>query len=150
MSEHHVLEAATGHINLSPVGFNIWANHFLMCRKSFTPPEGGFSPVPYFLLCLAIELDLKARHLETRNQLEVKNEFGHDLVNIYNGLPIEQRILSGEELAVLIAANSVYDDIAGKGGFKYFPVIEAVTGFKSAPPLDALDALAMKLVRPEA
>lgn len=147
VSESHstAILPSTGHVNLSSVGFRLWASHFLQCRKSFVPPE-GFSPVPYFLLCLAIELELKARHLVTLSQDEVRDNFGHDLLEAYNDLPLEQHTLSAEEFAVLETANSVYRDIRDKGGFKYFPVREVTTGFKSAPSLAALDALATKLV----
>lgn len=52
----------TGHFNFSPAGFRRWANQFYKCRQSFQCPD--FSPVPYFLLCRAIELQFKAVHLE--------------------------------------------------------------------------------------
>jgi hypothetical protein len=56
----HVLYAHTFDMNLSPHGFRRWAQHFRACRQSFVSPDPGFSPVPYFLNCRAIELELKA------------------------------------------------------------------------------------------
>ena len=63
---HYNLRAETGHFNFSPVGFRLAARDFLRCAESFKPEF--FSPVPLFLHCRAIELALKALHLETISQ----------------------------------------------------------------------------------
>jgi hypothetical protein len=128
-------------INLSPDGYRYWAREFLRCRLAYIHPD-GFSPVPYFLVCRAIELALKAHHLESMKQSEVKQQFSHNLVKTYDALPPDKKHLSQQEYALLKAANKVYFD----KGFEYFPVAEVVTGFKSAPRLNELDALAQKLV----
>jgi len=128
-------------INLSPVGFRIWAGHYLKCKRDFQSPD-PFSPVPYFLLCRAIELELKARHLEALRQKEVKDRFGHNLFRAYAALPPAGQTLDQNEVAVLKAANKIY---MGKG-FEYFSVIDAVTAFKRFPDLAALEVIAEKLV----
>lgn len=137
----HVIVAGVGFVNLSPDAFRRWARHYLQCRHDFRSPA-GYSPVPYFLLCRAIELELKARHLEDLRQHEVKAQFGHNLVKAYKALPVEQQVLSVEELAVLAAANDVYLD----KGFEYMNMEDALTGFKRSPDLAQLDDIAAKLV----
>lgn len=139
---HHVLRAPTMHFNLSPVGFRRWARHFLACRDTFASPDPGFSPVPYFLNCRAIELELKARLLETAKQKEVKDKYGHDLERSYANLPVDQQTLTHAEVDVLKAASAVYK---GKG-FEYFGVVDAMTGYERFPDLAALDDLTIKLV----
>lgn len=139
---HHVLYAPTIHINLSPVGFRRWARHFLACRQTFVSPDPGFSPVPYFLNCRAIELELKARHLEYAKQQEVKDKYGHNLQRAYESLPGGLQTLTPDECTVLKAASAVY---AGKG-FEYFGPEDALNGYRRFPDLAALDALAHKLV----
>jgi hypothetical protein len=127
--------------NLSPDAFRLWARHYLQCRDDFRAPE-GYSPVPYFLLCRAIELELKARHLEDLRQHQVKKQFGHDLVKAYNALPEEHRVLSEPEMQVLLAANAVYMD----KGFEYMSMQDALTAFKRSPDLAKLDQIARKFI----
>ncbi|MBF6594575.1 MAG: hypothetical protein IVW51_09020 [Thermaceae bacterium] len=85
----------------------------------------GFSPVPYFLLCGAIELAIKAKFLEALTQAEVKKKFGHDLEKMYNALDNSDKILTAHEFDVLRQANSIY---RGKN-FEYFDPEDALTGF---------------------
>lgn len=143
MSEpvHHVLNAGVGFVNLSPHGFHRWAQHYLKCERDFQAPE-GFSPVPYFLLCRAIELQLKAWHLEGRRQPEVKKDYGHNLVAAYEGLGQERKILSVDEVDTLSKANAMYMD----KGFEYMSVGDAATGFSRAPNLAVLETVASKLI----
>jgi hypothetical protein len=51
-------------VNLSPDVFHRYAGHYYKCKQDFVCPDDGSSPVPYFLLCRAIELQIKARHLD--------------------------------------------------------------------------------------
>ncbi len=138
----YVLKVEPMEINLSPVGFRLWARQHLQCRHDFQEPN-DFSHVPYFLLCRAIELALKAEHLETMRQRQVKIDFGHDLLKSYSNLPRDMQILSQEGLGTLGAANAMYKD----KGFEYFSVIDACTGFKRAPDVTILEAIAVKLLR---
>ena len=65
-------------VNMSPDAFHLWAQHYYKCKQDFQNPD-RFSPVPYFLLCRAIELEIKSRHLQNMKQEEVKHGFGHNL-----------------------------------------------------------------------
>jgi hypothetical protein len=56
---------------------------------------------PIFLLCRAIELEIKARHLKRLTQKEVKKRFRHHLLKAYKALDAQEQILSQNELAVL-------------------------------------------------
>lgn len=128
--------------NLAPDAFRKWATHYYECRQSFAP--GSFSPVPYFLLCRAIELGVKSRHLTTLTQDQVKRRFGHDLSRAYDALGAGDKTLDAGEKAVLDAASGVY---AGKG-FEYFDPEDALSAYARYPDLAALDAVAKKLIGP--
>src|SRR3989338_1698459 len=119
----------------------MWATHYYKCKQDFQIP-GKFSPVPYFLLCRAIELELKSRHLHDKSQKEVRDEFWHDLQNAYDNLPDDQKVLSNAELNTLAAANEIYK---GKG-FEYFVPIHAAHGYSQFPALATLDSIAAKLI----
>ena len=127
--------------NLSPDAFHLWATHYYQCRQAFRSPD-QFSPVPYFLLCRAIELELKSRHLGAKRQAQVKQAYRHDLVKSYNGLSASEQNLSDEEFALLSEASSIYKD----KGFEYFDPVDALTGFSRFPDLDKLDALTKKII----
>ncbi len=137
----HVIAPGGINANLAPDAFLRWARHYHACRHSFQPPD-RFSPVPYFLLCRAIELAVKARHLGTLTQDDVKHRFGHDLVKAYAALNPVHRVLGVDEERVLTAASEIY----AEKGFEYFDPEDALTGFSRYPSLDDLDAIARKLV----
>jgi len=135
------IEVPTAHLNLSPFGFMHWARHYIKCHRDFKSPN-DFSPVPYFLLCRAIELGLKARHLETLRQKEVKDKFGHDLLKALRALPPGNVNLTDHQIEVLSTASKIYKD----KGFEYFSVVHAATGFKAFPDLAALEAITKEVV----
>jgi hypothetical protein len=128
--------------NLSPDAFHIYAGHYYKCKQDFKPPDDYFSPVPFFLLCRAIELEIKATHLKHRTQTEVKDAFYHHLVKAYNALDAQEQILSQSELAVLAEADAIYS----RKGFEYFVQCDALTGFSRFPDLEMLNAIAKKLI----
>ena len=128
--------------NLAPDAFTLWSKHYLKCEADFSAPEKTFSPVPYFLLCRAIELSLKATHLRGLSQGQVRDKFGHDLYKAYEALPTQQCTLDSAELQTLKIASDIY---AGKG-FEYFEPEHALTGFSCYPDLTQLRAVAVKLV----
>ena len=132
------LNAETGYINFSSVGFRLAARDFLRCATVFNPPE--FSIVPFFLYCRAIELGLKALHLETQNQREVKKDFGHNLTASYNALPARQRTLADEDAALLEQTNELYM----RKAFEYVQPADAANGYSTFPDLDLLARLAGK------
>ena len=129
-------------INLSPDAFHIYAGHYYKCKQDFKPPDDYVSPVPYFLLCRAIELEIKARHLKHRKQTEVRKDFGHHLLAAYRALDAQEQILSQSEEAVLTAADNIY----ATKGFEYFDPYDAATAFSRFPDLETLDTIAKKLL----
>ena len=100
MGDSPNITPGTRHINLSAYAFHEWAHQYYQCRLSLQPTE-AISPVPYFLLCRAIELKLKSVHLERNKQQEVKDIFGHDSVKSYNALPVALQILLSTECALI-------------------------------------------------
>ena len=127
--------------NLSPDAFHRWATHYQKCKKDFQCSD-RFSPVPYFLLCRAIELEIKARHLKCKKQVQVKKEFGHDLVKAYNALDPTERILNQSEEHTLRVASDIYNN----KDFEYFDPQDALTGYSRFPDLTLLDSIASKLI----
>lgn len=138
---NHVVAPATAHINLSPVLFRFSAQDYLKCYLDFKSIR-RFSAVPFFLCCRAIELALKAMHLETKGRDEVKKLYMHNLSKLYGGLELSQQTLSPEEVNLLDAANDVYTD----KGFEYLQVWDAGTRYKRFPDIDKLATLARKIV----
>jgi hypothetical protein len=128
-------------VNLSPEAFHLWAEHYYKCKQDFEPPH-GFSPVPYFLLCRALELEIKSRHLKSQTQRAVKYEFGHHLIHAYECLSEADKVLTSDELSVLRCANEIYMS----KGFEYFKPGDALSGYSACPDLDELDAIASKLI----
>jgi hypothetical protein len=137
---NYTLKTETGHINVSPVGLRLAARDYFKCYLDFENP-GRFSVVPYFLCCRAIELALKAIHLETKFQADVKAAYWHDLVASYSGLPKENQTLSKEEFELLVQVNQIYI----QKDFDYFSVNDAATGYRRFPDLEALAQLARKV-----
>ncbi len=135
----YTLEAETGKIKLSPDLFRHSACDYFQCYLCF--PPGKFSAVPFFLCCRAIELALKAQHLESKSQAEVKDLYRHDLEESYQDLDASQRILTPEEEKLLIEANKIYVTKE----FEYLNVLDAGRAYDRFPDLDMLGALARKL-----
>ena len=118
-------------VNASPDAFHIYAGHYYKCKQDFKCPDDAFSPVPYFLLCRAIELQTKAKLLKQRKQKQVKHEFGHRLLDAYKALDAQEQILSPSELAVLTEAHEIYS----RKGFEYFVPTDLLTRFSRYPEL---------------
>jgi hypothetical protein len=134
---------ATGHLNISPTLFHGYAIQYLQCERRFTT-DANYSPVPYFLLCRAIELVLKAKHLESKSRAEVKKQYGHNLKKSYDELLSTDKTLDSIEYTVLLHASKIYDD--PNKGFEYVTVGDAVTGLKGFPDITVLKDIAAKLV----
>jgi hypothetical protein len=139
--DHEITPATAPTLNVSPYGFRRWAKDYYECYRSFKRTS-DFSPVPYFLLCHAIELQFKAIHLEVEGQSAVKDKYGHNLTESYNDLPATRQTLSAEEFSLLQKASGIYKS----KGFEYFNVGHAGRGFSNFPDLDALDATATKII----
>jgi hypothetical protein len=142
---NQTIAVPAGQLNLSPTLFHEYAIQYLQCERLFNDHR-KFSPIPYFLVCRAIELELKARHLEHASRLEVKDQYRHNLQKSYDTLPAAQRTLDASEYAVLVTANNVYDN----KGFEYVSVYDAVTGMKNFPVLVVLEQIAAKLIESDA
>ena len=127
--------------NLSPDAFHLWANHFYKAKCDFISPS-KISPVPYFLCCRAIELELKAKHLVEKRQKQVKIEFGHNLVAAYDALEDEHKILNEDEYNLLCRVNEVY----ATKGFEYINLEDALTAYKRFPIIEELDSLTRKIL----
>lgn len=127
--------------NLAPDAFHLWATHYYKCCRDFERPQ-TFSPVPYFLLCRAIELELKARHLKAKPQKEVKDTYGHDLYKVYKDLPSSDQILTSEQVDILKHASRIYKS----KGFEYFEPEDALSGYRQYPDLSELDDVAKRLI----
>jgi hypothetical protein len=139
----HTISVVGGiEVNLSPDAFHMWAEDYYRCKQDFRHRR-KFSPVPFFLLCRAIELELKSRHLEQQSQKEVKRRFSHDLSKTYDALSADQRILTDEERNTLAVASGFYKD----KDFEYFNPEHALQGYSPYRDiLNALDAIAAKLI----
>ena len=100
----HVINATVGTVqeNVSPALFHEYSVQYLHCRRSFTT-SAAYSPVPYFLLWRAIELELKAKHLQSKSRAEVKKQYSHNLKKSYDELPASAQLLTASEYAVLDA-----------------------------------------------
>jgi hypothetical protein len=127
--------------NLAPDAFFLWARHFIKCDADFSPPD-SFSPVPYFLLCRAIELAIKAFHLINHSQGYVKDTFGHDFFKAYAALPTSKQQLSADELGLLKSANDIYRE----KDFEYFMPEDVLTAYSRYPDLSRLRQVAEKIL----
>ena len=111
------------------------------CRNDFKSPD-KFSPVPYFLLCRAIELEIKSRHLMNVTQIQVKNNFGHNLSQAYEALTPAEKTLTKDEETTLKIASEIYN----RKGFEYFEPLSLLKGYKDFPDLTVLNSIVNKLV----
>jgi hypothetical protein len=140
-----VIKCETAKINLSPVLFQKSAKEYLKACLDFEKP-GNFSCVPFFLCCRSIELALKAKHLESKTQKQVKDLYSHNLVTSYATLDNNHKNLLPDEEALLTEASKIYS----AKEFEYLNVFDAVTAYKRFPDLNRLIALAKKIVNYDA
>ena len=134
------IHVETGRLNLSPVMSRISAHEYFKAYLDFKAPN-QFSAVPFFLCCRSIELALKALHLESKSQKEVKKLYSHNLLESYRDLDPAQQILNLAEQDLLAAASAIY---AAKE-FEYLNVLDAVTAYRRFPSLADLSALTRKI-----
>ena len=99
-------------------------------------------PCSFFLLCRAIELEIKSRPLKHQKQKEDKIKGAHKLSKAYNALGPPEKILSLNETQILDAADQSY---AGKC-FEYFDLEDAPLVYSRYPDMNALDSIAKKLI----
>lgn len=141
MGRNIVIRAEPGFFNMSPMGFRLQARDHYQAFLSFPAPE-EFSILRFFLCARAIELSLKAHHLETTRRLRVKDRFSHRILKLYEALPDDRKSLSADERQLLGEVDALY---VAKD-FDYINVKDPPTAFNRFPSIVVLSALARKLV----
>jgi hypothetical protein len=141
MVRNIVIRPAAGFFNLSPMAFRLQARDHYKAFLSFPTPE-EFSILRYYLCARAIELALKAHHLETTRRLRVKDRFSHRIMKLYEELPDDRKLLSADERRILGEIDVLY---VAKD-FDYVNIQDPLTAFQRFPNIDAVSALARKLV----
>jgi hypothetical protein len=133
---------------MGPVALHLYAEKYLAAAQALPPQNVPFDPVRLYLACHAIELCLKAfLSLHGQEMLAMADgKLGHKLGAILEaadraGLKTVVS-LSKEQLAAIRHAETYY---AGKV-FEYPAVGEALSGYPSLPPLEALLEAAVTLV----
>jgi len=138
-----VIQVGTATVRMSPVGFALYAEEFYIAavsipQQSRARGNTSFTPVPYYLLCRALELILKAFLLaEYRTLDELKQRYGHDLEKLWHeaikhGLSEVVIETSSNFSSDLSKANSYYK---GKA-FEYFDFSRWAHGYKDLPPFE--------------
>ena len=140
------MRASTVVVNISPLGFHRYASDFLAAADGVTPRK-GFSPVPYYLVCRALELGLKAFLLAKRyDKGRLRGALGHDLIRCLsaaNSLGLEEACsISDEQVREIRKANAYYKS----KGFEYFEAVKAFTGYRDLPDIEVLKGLARGLL----
>lgn len=140
-----VVEVGTATVRMGPVGFSLYAEEFL--KASAAIPEHSqargnteFTPVPYYLLCRALELILKAFLLGKGRPLdELKHRYGHDLGALWQAAK-DQRLFDVLGTCPpyfeidLQSVNSFYRSKV----FEYFDFRQWAHGYEGLPPLGRL------------
>jgi hypothetical protein len=72
----------------------------------------------------------------------VKADYWHDILEAYNGLENEEKVLSANEIEVLTVASEIYRS----KGFEYFVPQDALTAYSRYPDLEILDQITRKLI----
>jgi hypothetical protein len=144
-----VITPATAIVNISPIGFPHYASEFAASARLAQPgPEGGFSPVPYYLYCRSLELVLKAFLLAkgvAKDDLKRRN-LGHDLrKNLLKAkaLGLEQTVPFAAHWEDEIRKANVY---YARKGFEYFDLVAAARGYSQLPALGVLNEIVAALL----
>lgn len=138
MSNHIIIEVPAGRLNL----FHEDAIRHIQRERSLET-ETRRSPYRAHLVCRAIELELKAKHLDGgKSRDDVKDQYGHKLQRSYDALPVVHQTLDKSEYQELCRASVDYD----RKRFEYLLPTDVVTGFKNFPNLAVLRKIATKLV----
>ena len=144
---NYVLKCEGGQINISPMGFLVYAVDFLNAHKSYNS-EKPFSPASYYLVCKSLELSLKAFLLAygvTRQEIKNQNKLGHDLQKLLQRA-IELNINSVSPISIvqeqeILKANYWY----ARKGFEYFETRNISVSKETLPDLRMLVEVADRL-----
>mgnify|MGYP000035302141 FL=1 len=134
------INAEKTEVNLSATMLQLYASQYIKCANEFI--HDGFSPVYYSLYCKAIELGLKAIHLETKTIEQIPSDYGHDIKNSYDGLEESSKTLGPHEYAELTKASEIYN----AKGFEYCRVKDSVQTFTNFPDFRVLRKIAEQFV----
>jgi len=145
-----VLLKGHGNRKVSHLGFLRYSKDFLDAAKGYKQPPKRFSPVPYFLYCLSIELALKAFLIKKGTQVSNLREcYGHNLKRTLkrtNDLGLSDIVaISAEQEKEISKANKHYA-YKERGGFEYFHPSTIGRGNKTLPDLSSLEKTAVDLV----
>lgn len=148
-AENIVISIPAARVNISPIGFHIYAAEFVAYARLAQASLGAtFSPVPYYLYCRSLELVLKAFLLAkgvAKEDLK-KRSLYHDLAKI-----LQRARAEGLEQIVPFSASWEEEVRKANGyysrkGFEYFHVVAAVRGYPNLPRLDVLNEIVTALL----
>ena len=136
--KQYVLKADPVTIHISPYGFYYYASRFLAATPAVDPAH--YSPVPYYCVCRALELALKAFLLAERvpvSELK-KKKLGHNLDALLE-LAMSHDLTrfwtpSVGDRKEIAKANVYY----AEKGFEYFQVGFTMRGYPELPLLPEL------------
>jgi HEPN domain-containing protein len=135
-------------VNISPMAFLSWSGQYLAAARA-APPGQGFSPVPYFLHGLALELALKAFLLAKgvpRRALRSRR-LGHDLRALLG--KCEQQGM-GQHLQITDSHRthvSLLNDYYCPRDLEYVNLAKALKGFSGLPDLAVVGAFLDALLK---
>ena len=161
----YTMDCETAHYFITPTGFLLYAKDYLSAAKNWKIGE-QYSPVPYFLCCMSIELGFKAFILAKSNGVNLVNSNGENIIknNAYNKEYVRTKI--GHDLVTALAKaisltlnefvsttpeeekqlqNANYYYNKGKG-FEYFS-IEKFFSEAKLPDIEILKQYSEKLLR---
>jgi len=142
-----MINVPTIHVNLTPFAFHHFATRYRDVARTSQVPT-GFSPVPYYLYCRALELSFKAfLLLKGVTKKEIKSRtLGHDLVRNLeraHALGLSSIVaVSAQERGEILKANAYYID----KDFEYANIMRAVRAYPDLPDLTVLDGLVDNLL----
>jgi hypothetical protein len=141
MEQPHTIKLKIGSFSYDYLHSN--AIQYLKCRR-LLGNEAPYSPIPYFLLCRAIELELKSRLYPVLTRKKLASwEYRHNLEELYATLPDEKKVPFDEnECPVFEQASKIY---VAKG-FEYPPVKETAVSQMIFPDIAVLERIATKLI----
>jgi hypothetical protein len=83
-----VVKVGTATVDMTGIEFMTYANHYLKAAEALarhSDPGRWFDPLPYQLLCQALELHLKSYiwFTDKLSRNNIRNKYGHDIVKLW-------------------------------------------------------------------
>jgi hypothetical protein len=148
-----IVQVGGATVRMGPVGFSLYAEEFYLAAISI--PEHSrakentrFTPVPYYLLCRALELMLKAFLLAKNKPLDqLKTRYGHNLETLWRAAKEEGLLdilgaFEPEFETDLRKANTYYKDKA----FEYFDFRRWAHAYEGLPQFERFRDETKKIV----